>query len=156
VGSTTPGHHVSWPSCGRKLHSSKLSIRSLYLDGLCSYYLHKFIFYLLLQCPQAEPLNAYKVQALYCTTDCNASRWDHPSGAIENCPNWFPSPRLTSLLGKPPVMQLLKNFPILYGNRRFITAFKKALHWFLTWARYCVWTYNHLVLALWRSNQSHF
>jgi hypothetical protein len=28
-----------------------------------------------------------------------------------------------------------KNFPALYGARRFITVFKRSLHWYLFWAR---------------------
>jgi hypothetical protein len=39
------------------------------------------------------------------------------------------------LVRKPPVAQLLKNFPIFYGTRRFITVFKRALHCSLSWAR---------------------
>jgi hypothetical protein len=35
------------------------------------------------------------------------------------------------LLEKPPVVQLLKNFPTFYGARRFITVFTRALHWSL-------------------------
>jgi hypothetical protein len=31
-----------------------------------------------------------------------------------------------SLLEKPTVAQLLKNFPIFYGTRRFITVFTRA------------------------------
>jgi hypothetical protein len=34
-----------------------------------------------------------------------------------------------ALLEKPLVVQLLKNFPVFYGNRRFITTFTRALHW---------------------------
>jgi hypothetical protein len=30
-------------------------------------------------------------------------------------------------------VQLLKKFPAFYGTRRSITAFTRALHWFLTW-----------------------
>jgi hypothetical protein len=40
-----------------------------------------------------------------------------------------------ALLEKPPVVQLLKNFPAFYGPRRFITVFKRALHRSLFWAR---------------------
>jgi hypothetical protein len=36
---------------------------------------------------------------------------------------------------KPPIVQLLKNFPAYYGTRRFITVFTRALHWSLSWAR---------------------
>jgi hypothetical protein len=46
-------------------------------------------------------------------------------------------PKLTSwswtLLEKPPNVQLLKNFPVFYGTRRFITALTRALHWSLSW-----------------------
>jgi hypothetical protein len=40
-----------------------------------------------------------------------------------------------SLLVKPPVAQLLNNFPTFYGTRRFIIVFTGALHWSLSWAR---------------------
>jgi hypothetical protein len=36
---------------------------------------------------------------------------------------------------KPPVVQLLKNFPAFYGARRFITVFTRAIYWFLSWGR---------------------
>jgi hypothetical protein len=39
------------------------------------------------------------------------------------------------VLAKPPVIQLLKNFLTVYGTRRLITVFKRALHWSLTWGR---------------------
>jgi hypothetical protein len=38
-------------------------------------------------------------------------------------------------LEKLPIVQLLKNFPDFYGTRGFITVFKRALHWSLSWAR---------------------
>jgi hypothetical protein len=40
-----------------------------------------------------------------------------------------------ALLEKPPIVQLLKNFPVFYGSRRFITVFTRALHWSRSWAR---------------------
>jgi hypothetical protein len=40
-----------------------------------------------------------------------------------------------ALLEKPPIVQPLKNFPAFYGTRRFITAFTRALHWSLFWAK---------------------
>jgi hypothetical protein len=40
-----------------------------------------------------------------------------------------------ALLEKLPIVQPLKNFPAFYGTRRFITAFTRALHWSLSWAR---------------------
>jgi hypothetical protein len=46
------------------------------------------------------------------------------------------SPCSWALLEKPPVAQLLKNFPAFYGTRRFITVFTRALHWSLSRARW--------------------
>jgi hypothetical protein len=43
--------------------------------------------------------------------------------------------RSWALLEKPPIVQLLKNFPAFYGTRRSITVFTRALHWSLFWAR---------------------
>jgi hypothetical protein len=43
--------------------------------------------------------------------------------------------RSWALLEKLPLVQPLKNFPAFYGTRRFITAFTRALHWSLSWAR---------------------
>jgi hypothetical protein len=40
-------------------------------------------------------------------------------------------------------VQLLKNFPSFYGTRRFITAFTRALHWSLSWARSIKSTPSH-------------
>jgi hypothetical protein len=40
-----------------------------------------------------------------------------------------------ALLKKLPIVLPLKNFPAFYGTRRFITAFTRALHWSLSWAR---------------------
>jgi hypothetical protein len=40
-----------------------------------------------------------------------------------------------ALFEKPPVAQLLKNFPTFYGTRRLITVFTKALQWSLSWAK---------------------
>jgi hypothetical protein len=39
------------------------------------------------------------------------------------------------LLEKPPIVQLLKNFPAFYGTRRFSAVFTRALHWSLSWAK---------------------
>jgi hypothetical protein len=39
------------------------------------------------------------------------------------------------ILEKPPVVQLLRNFPQYYGIRRFITVLTRALHRSLFWAR---------------------
>jgi hypothetical protein len=43
------------------------------------------------------------------------------------------SSRSWVLLEEPPIVQLLKNFPIFYGTRRFINVFTRALHWSLSW-----------------------
>jgi hypothetical protein len=40
-----------------------------------------------------------------------------------------------AILEKPPIVQLLKNFPAFYGTRKFISVFTRALHWSLAWAR---------------------
>jgi hypothetical protein len=40
-----------------------------------------------------------------------------------------------ALLEKPPIVQLLKNFPIFYEIQKFITVFTRTLHWSLSWAR---------------------
>jgi hypothetical protein len=40
-----------------------------------------------------------------------------------------------ALLEKLPIVQLLKNFPALYGTRRFVAVFTRALHLSLSWAR---------------------
>jgi hypothetical protein len=39
-------------------------------------------------------------------------------------------------LDKPSVAQLLKNFLIIYGTRRLITVFTRALYWSPCWARW--------------------
>jgi hypothetical protein len=75
----------------------------------------------------------------YCPSLYNPYAWE----ALLNKPN-FDFQLLCSiithswswaLLGKPPIMQPLENFPAFYGTRRFITVFTRALHWFLSWAR---------------------
>jgi hypothetical protein len=45
------------------------------------------------------------------------------------------TPRSWVFLEKLPVDQLLKNSPIRYGTRTFITVFTSAVHWPLSWAR---------------------
>jgi hypothetical protein len=40
-----------------------------------------------------------------------------------------------ALLEKLPILRLLKNFPVFYGNQRFIIVFTRALHLSLSWAR---------------------
>jgi hypothetical protein len=37
-----------------------------------------------------------------------------------------------ALLEKPPVVQLLKNFPAFYGTQRFVTVFTRTLYWSLS------------------------
>jgi hypothetical protein len=43
--------------------------------------------------------------------------------------------RSRALLEKPPIVQLLNNYPAFYGTRRFITVFTRAIHWSLSWAK---------------------
>jgi hypothetical protein len=43
--------------------------------------------------------------------------------------------RSWALLERPPVVQPLEQNSAFYGSRRFITAFTRALHWSLFWAR---------------------
>jgi hypothetical protein len=37
-----------------------------------------------------------------------------------------------AILEKPPIVQLLKNFPAFYGTQSFITVSTRALHWSLS------------------------
>jgi hypothetical protein len=53
------------------------------------------------------------------------------------------TPRSWALLEKQPVAQLLKKIPTFYGTRRFITVFKRALRWSLSWARSIQFTPTH-------------
>jgi hypothetical protein len=48
-----------------------------------------------------------------------------------------------ALLEKLTVLQLLKNLPAFYCTRRFITAFTRALHWSLSWARSIQFIQSH-------------
>jgi hypothetical protein len=54
---------------------------------------------------------------------------------IQKCTNTKLTSWSWTLLEKTPIMQLLKNFPAIYGIQRFITMFTGALHWSLSWAR---------------------
>jgi hypothetical protein len=40
-----------------------------------------------------------------------------------------------ALLEKPPVTQILHNFPTFYETRRFIAVFTRALQWSVSWTR---------------------
>jgi hypothetical protein len=40
-----------------------------------------------------------------------------------------------ALLEKLSIVHLHKNLPAIYGTRRFITVFTRALHWSLSWAK---------------------
>jgi hypothetical protein len=44
------------------------------------------------------------------------------------------APWTWALFEKPPVMQLVINFPAFYGSGRFITVSTRVLHWSLSWA----------------------
>jgi hypothetical protein len=49
--------------------------------------------------------------------------WNSVANFMELSPSW------------EAITQLLKNFPIFYGTRRFITVFATALNWSLSWVR---------------------
>jgi hypothetical protein len=42
------------------------------------------------------------------------------------------TPWSSTILEMSPIVQLLKNFPALYGTRKFITVFTRALYWSLS------------------------
>jgi hypothetical protein len=52
-----------------------------------------------------------------------------------------------SLLEKLPIVQPLKNFPAFHGTRRLITAFTRALHWSLSWARSSHFITSHPIVT---------
>jgi hypothetical protein len=43
--------------------------------------------------------------------------------------------RTSVLPEKLPIVQPLKNFPAIYGTRKFISVITRALHWSLSWAK---------------------
>jgi hypothetical protein len=51
--------------------------------------------------------------------------------------------RSWALLEKPLLVQLLKNFPAFYRNRRFIVVFTRALLWSVSWDRSIQSVPNH-------------
>jgi hypothetical protein len=53
--------------------------------------------------------------------------------------------RTWALLEGPPVVETLNSFPESYGTQRFITAFTRALHIYLFWARSTKSTPHHIV-----------
>jgi hypothetical protein len=60
-----------------------------------------------------------------------------------------------ALIEKPPIVQLLKNFPSFYGTWRFIIVFKRALPWSLSWARLVQFIPSHCVslrFPFWHQN----
>jgi hypothetical protein len=52
-----------------------------------------------------------------------------------NCKETSPTPWSWALLERPSVVRPLDSFPAFHGTRRFNTAFTRALHLFLSWAR---------------------
>jgi hypothetical protein len=56
------------------------------------------------------------------------------ANSIELSPAW-----------EDPVAKLLKNFPIFYGTRRFISVFTRVLHRSLSWARWVQSTPPHTI-----------
>jgi hypothetical protein len=54
---------------------------------------------------------------------------------IQKYTHSFAHSRSWALLEKPPIVQVLNNFPAFFGTRRFIAVFTRALHLSLSWAR---------------------
>jgi hypothetical protein len=81
---------------------------------------------------------SFKIQALilwHYITSSKGTRMRHHRLVTYTITSLFIHSWSWALLEKPPVVQLLKNFPAFYGTRRFITVFTRALHWSLSWAR---------------------
>jgi hypothetical protein len=55
------------------------------------------------------------------------------------------TPRNIALLQKQTIAQLVKKIPVIYGTRRFITAFTRTRHWSLSWARLFQPTPSHSI-----------
>jgi hypothetical protein len=74
----------------------------------------------------AHPSNTDSYRSIVCGRSSSRSSSPH----IRFTHSWS-----SALLEKLPIVQPLENFPAFYGTRRFTTAFTRALHWSLSWAR---------------------
>jgi hypothetical protein len=59
--------------------------------------------------------------------------WRQSFPSVKECST--NTPWRWSLLERRSVVQPLGSFPVFYGNRRFVTAFTRALHLYLSWAK---------------------
>jgi hypothetical protein len=101
---------------------------------LQTYRFRKRIFFL----NQMGRAKSYKAHGLNVVGNVhlNAKQFTRPASSLWNALTHSLTQSWSwALLEKPPVVQLLKNFPTFYGTRRFITVFTRALHWSLSWAR---------------------
>jgi hypothetical protein len=80
------------------------------------------VFQIMLQCLGSQPAR-------------KRNKWKRLQEQVANWLTAWLTPWRRAPPEKPPVVQLLKNFPTLYGTRRFSTVFTRALHWSLSWAR---------------------
>jgi len=68
--------------------------------------------------------------------------WNYLVIQVNN--NWF---MINSMEQSPfwdaTVTQLVKNFPVFYRTRRFITLFTTARHWSLSWSRWIESIHSH-------------
>jgi hypothetical protein len=69
--------------------------------------------------------------------------WNSFSSSGDDKYDLIITPWSWALLEKPPIAQLLKNFPTFYGTRKFITVFTRVLYWYLSWARWIQSTPPH-------------
>jgi hypothetical protein len=58
----------------------------------------------------------------------NKERNTQAKGEVKKTRNSLTYSWSRALLGKPPIVQLLKNFPEFYGTQNFITVLTRALH----------------------------
>jgi hypothetical protein len=75
-----------------------------------------------------------KCRSTYPNRRKNRSNKDDESDINLLSYNLHTDSRSWALLEKPPIVQPFENFPAFYGTRRFITAFKRALHCSISWA----------------------
>jgi hypothetical protein len=96
-----------------------------------------FALYFSLALPQKLLNHFYNTFGLYSRKTINLNLWFHIFLLSLNTKNIHDvhmlfdivhHSRIWALLAKPPIVQLLKNFPAFYGTQRFITVFTRALH----------------------------
>jgi hypothetical protein len=68
----------------------------------------------------------------YAQINYQMSQCLHNPPLYQECGLTKPTSWISVLLEKPPIVQLLKNFPTFYRIQRFITRFTRAFHWSLS------------------------